>query len=197
MINHPSLQDVDIDVSDTFDASQLFPTHTRAAQISRNKLVPHNVGYYFQDIPNDPWNPGVSAIPYTEAEQQGFQKIDFLHLSFLDNFHDKQQLRVLAKKEPRWELLEHHVNVSKLFQIGNHYDVVSQVKPRSIEDLADVVAMIRPGKKNLLDRYLVEKEYVRSFLYKKTDQYYFKRSHAIGYAHVIVVQMHLIEAGLL
>lgn len=197
MVNHPSLQDVDIDISDTFDASQLFPTHTRAAQISRGKLMPHNVGYYFQDIPNDPWNPGVSAIPYTDAEQQGFQKIDFLHLSFLDNFHDKQQLRVLAKKEPRWELLEHHVNVSKLFQIGNHYDVVSQVKPRSIEDLADVVAMIRPGKKNLLDRYLVEKEYVRSFLYKKTDQYYFKRSHAIGYAHVIVVQMHLIEAGLL
>lgn len=196
-MNHqPSLQDVDIDVSDTFDANKIFGTFTRASQLKNGDLVPHNVGYYFQQIPTDPWHPGISAIPYNWAEEQGFQKIDFLHLSFLDVFTDKEQLRKLAKKEPRWELLDHHINVTKLFHIGNHYDIVSRVRPRSIDDLADVVALIRPGKRNLLERYLSEKEYVRSFLYKKTDQYYFKRSHAIGYAHVIVVQLHLLASGI-
>lgn len=192
-----SLQDVDIDVSDKFNANVLFPTHVRASQIRQNKLVPHNVGYYFQSIPQDPWQPKVAAIPYNEAEQLGFQKIDFLHLSFLDIFSSKHELRALAKKDPNWDLLHHHTNVSKLFQISNHFDVVSKVKPTSVDDLADIVALIRPGKRNLLERYLTDKQYVRSFLYKKTDQYYFKRSHAIGYAHVIVVQMHLLESGLL
>jgi hypothetical protein len=191
------MQDVDIDVSDKFNPSQLFDQYTRASQIRRDQLVPHNVGYYFQGIPTDPWstNVPISAIPYDIAEQTGFQKIDFLHLSFLDRFTNKQQLRELASREPRWELMDHSINVSKLFQLSNHFDIVSRVRPRSIDDVADIVALIRPGKRNLLERYMTNKQDVRSFLYLKTDQYYFKRSHAIGYAHVIAIQLHLIQAG--
>ncbi len=197
MYLRPTLQDVDIDVNDQFNPAELFAHYTRASQIKHDKLIPHNVGFYFQQIPTDPWNPQQSAIPYDTAQSLGFQKIDFLHLTFLDIFKDKQELRTLIKRDPNWELLDHHTNVAKLFQISNHFDVVSVVKPRSIDDLADVVALIRPGKKRLLERYLREKDYIRSFLYKKTDQYYFKRSHAIGYAHVIAVQLHMIEAGAL
>lgn len=193
----PTLQDVDIDINNQFNPDVLFANYTRASQIRQDKLTPHNVGFYFQQIPTDPWNPHQSAIPYDVAQQLGFQKIDFLHLTFLDNFKNKNELRMLMKQTPNWDLLNHQTNVAKLFQISNHFDIVSAIKPKSIDDLADVVALIRPGKKRLLERYLKEKNYVRSFLYKKTDQYYFKRSHAIGYAHVIVVQLHMIEAGAL
>lgn len=191
----PTLQDVDIDINDDFNPSKLFTYYTRASQIKQDKLISHNVGFYFQQIPTDPWNPQQSSIPYDIAQQLGFQKIDFLHLTFLDNFKNKNELRTLMKQTPNWDLLNHQTNVVKLFQIGNHFDVVSLVKPKSIDDLADVVALIRPGKKRLLERYLKDKQYVRSFLYKKTDQYYFKRSHAIGYAHVIAVQLLMIETG--
>ena len=191
----PVMQDVDIDVNDQFNPKRLFDQFTHASMIRQGKLAQHPVGLYFQSIPTDPWNQRISAIPYSDAEEHGFQKIDFLHLTFLDAFDDKEELRQLAKKEPNWALLNHRSNVVKLFHISNHFDVVDRIKPKSIEDLADVVALIRPGKRNLLERYVNERDYVRSFLYKKTDQYYFKRSHAIGYAMVIAVQLHLIAQG--
>jgi hypothetical protein len=63
--------------------------------------------------------------------------------------------------------------------------------PESIEQLAAVLAMIRPAK-----RYLIGKEWttVMTEIWTKpdNDDYYFKKAHAIAYAHVIVVQMNLI-----
>ena len=51
-----------------------------------------------------------------------------------------------------------------------------------------ILAMIRPGK-----RYLVGKswEEVEKDVWTKTDDYFFKRSHAIGYATAICVQLNL------
>ena len=52
-----------------------------------------------------------------------------------------------------------------------------------------ILAMIRPGK-----RYLVGKswEQIEKEVWVKTDEYFFKHSHAIGYALAIVVQLNLI-----
>ena len=49
--------------------------------------------------------------------------------------------------------------------------------------------MIRPGK-----RYLVGNswEVIEKEVWEKTDDYFFKRSHAIGYAMVILVQLNLL-----
>ena len=74
---------------------------------------------------------------------------------------------------------------------------MKKVKPRSIETLADAIALIRPGKVNLISIYLAQPEMVRKVLYTQSDQYSFKRSHAIAYAMVIVLQLHLIELGLM
>jgi hypothetical protein len=63
--------------------------------------------------------------------------------------------------------------------------------PISIEQLAAVLAVIRPAK-----RYLIGKDWNEVFaeVWEKPvgDEYYFKKAHAIAYAHVIVVQMNLI-----
>jgi DNA polymerase III alpha subunit len=65
------------------------------------------------------------------------------------------------------------------------------MKPTSIEELAAVLAVIRPAK-----RYLIGKDWqtVKNEVWQKPagDEYYFKKAHAVAYAAVIVVQMNLI-----
>jgi DNA polymerase III alpha subunit len=69
------------------------------------------------------------------------------------------------------------------------------MEPKSIEELAAILAMIRPAK-----RYLIGKDWttVMTEVWTKpeNDEYYFKKAHAIAYAHVIVVQMNLICEGI-
>lgn len=84
----------------------------------------------------------------------------------------------------------------KLFQLAKHGELLQKVKPRSVQELADCMALIRPGKKALLGLYVKEREACRRTLYAKDDQgYSFKKSHALAYALVVVLQLHLIEQG--
>jgi hypothetical protein len=68
------------------------------------------------------------------------------------------------------------------------------MKPKSIEQLGAILAMIRPAK-----RYLIGKEWttVMTEVWTKpeNDEYYFKKAHAIAYAQAVVVQMNLICEG--
>jgi hypothetical protein len=68
------------------------------------------------------------------------------------------------------------------------------MKPRSIEQLGAILAMIRPAK-----RYLIGKDWttVMTEVWTKpeNDEYYFKKAHAIAYAQAVVVQMNLICEG--
>jgi DNA polymerase III alpha subunit len=170
-----------------------------ASRVNDGQLVKHQVGVYFQDIPKDPIT-NLSAIPYKEAEELGFIKIDMLHLHVLDYFENKQEIRVLLRKEPDWKLLRDPEIVGQLFQIKKHFDLINKIKPKTIQELADAIALIRPGKRNLLDVYLKDRNTVRDkLLYIKPldDSNYFKRSHAISYALVIVLQLHLVKNGIL
>lgn len=164
--------------------------------VKDNLLTKHPCGQYFQTMPKDDIT-GLAAIPYEEAEVLGYVKIDFLHLSILDHFTSKADVRELMHKEPDWSLLEVQENVEKLFQLHNHFSLVEQVKPSSVQELADCITLIRPGKRHLLKQYLENREQTRKLhLYAKTaDGYSFKRSHAISYAFTIILQLHLLEAG--
>ena len=65
------------------------------------------------------------------------------------------------------------------------------MKPKTIEQLAMVLAIIRPAKRYLLKQNWQEIE--SNVWNKPTDgSYYFKKAHAVAYAHAIVVQMNLI-----
>lgn len=188
--------DIDIDCQTHFDPQSLFDV-TAASQIKQQKIVKHPCGVYFQMIPVDPITK-LAAIPYSEAEQQGYFKFDFLHLSVLDIFTSKDQLRKLSKIPPDWLLLTDPNVVAKLFHLRDQFKVVNRVRPKTVEELADCTALIRPGKRLLLDTYVKNKELARKVLYQQSEEgYTFKRSHAIAYAMTIVVQLHLIKGGIL
>lgn len=190
--------DVDIDFPTNFDPLVYFKTAVRASRVQDGELKKHNAGAYFQYIPKDKLT-GLAAIPYEEAQALGYFKIDFLHLSFLDNFGSKEEISTLLEKEPNWILLQSPSVVGKLFQIHNHFDLVARVKPVSVQELADCIALIRPGKRYLLEAYLKNRSLIRRELYKKPDdgRAYYKKPHAVAYALTIVLQLHLIEGGIL
>jgi hypothetical protein len=161
----------------------------------KEKSVKHNTGIYAQEIPHDPFT-NLSTIDYETAESRGYFKIDFLNVSLYDGVENEEHLQRLLNIEPLWILLEHREIVEKLFHINAHYDLVSKLKPTSIEQLAAVLAIIRPAK-----RYLNEKSWneIMNEVWERPaeDQYFFKRSHAIAYACAIVVQLNLICEQLL
>lgn len=188
--------DIDIDTPTHFDPTKLFKSAIRASQVNNEKILKHPAGVYFQKMPTDPVT-GLAAVPYDKAEKYGYFKVDLLHLSLLDYFENKQQLRSLMKRQPNWDLLQDPEVVPKLFQLRNNPDLLAYIKPQCIEELADCIALIRPAKIGLQDKYLLNKEQTRKELYKMPLPVgCFKRAHAIAYAYNVIVQLHLIENGI-
>ncbi len=190
--------DIDIDFQTKFDPLNYFDTAIRSSMVKDGKLIKHPAGIYLQHIAIDPIT-SLAAIPYKDAEQLGYFKIDCLHLSLLDHFASKQEIQRLIATEPDWELLESAVVVQKLFQLHQHYDIVDIIKPRSVQELADMLALIRPSKRHLMDDYIKDRKTTRIKLYKKptNGKYYFKKGHAIAYSLNIVLQLHLIKGGII
>lgn len=187
--------DVDIDTAPTFDPQTVFPTWLRASVISNGRMRPHPCGVYPQNIPQDPVTK-LAAIPYSTAEDLGYLKIDMLHLNIYAGLKSHDEVVEMANTEPDWSLLRIERNVEKLFQLSKHYKLISTVQPTSLIELADCMALIRPGKAQLLPIYIRNREEARKALYFKDDTgYTFKKAHAIAYALVVVVQLNLIEAG--
>ena len=179
--------DVDIDMADRDKFLELVD-HIPASIKREDSFEKHNTGVYFQPIPSFPLEE-YSTIDHKEAEDLGYFKVDFLNNNVYADIKNEAHLDRLLEQEPMWELLEHKEIVEKLFHIGNHYDIIKQHLPKTVEQLAMILAMIRPGK-----RYLVGNswEVIEKEVWQKTDDYFFKRSHAIGYAMVILVQLNLL-----
>lgn len=188
--------DIDIDFQTTFDPTNYIPDAIPASMVKKGELVKHPCGYYLQTIPTDSIT-GLSAIPHDRAAEFGYFKIDFLHLSLLDNFTNKQEIRDLLKIEPNWSLMTDPTVVPKLFQLHRNYPLLVRVKPQSVQEVADCIALIRPNKRDYLEPYLLDREKVRPYLYRQQDddKSSFKRSHSIAYALTVVLQLHLIAQG--
>jgi DNA polymerase III alpha subunit len=190
-----SIGDIDIDTSPEFQPEKVFPRWIRASVLRDGDLAPHPCGVYPQIIPIDPVTE-LAAIPYDAAEELKYLKIDFLHLHVYSHFKSRDEIDALLKIEPDWTLLQVPSNHPKLFQLAKHGDILMKLKPASIMDLADVIALIRPGKRQLVPLYEKSKELARSVLWTANDSgYSFKKSHALSYAYVLVLQLHLIEQG--
>jgi DNA polymerase III alpha subunit len=72
--------------------------------------------------------------------------------------------------------------------------LLAQLQPKSVIELAMVLAMIRPGKKHLIP-VCQEKGFdaIENEIWTKTeDSYFFKKAHAVSYASVIIVQLNLL-----
>lgn len=138
------MPDVDIDFINRLDALDVLP-HIKAVRKTSDGFVVHNTGIYFQNIPHNPLTK-TATVDYKEAEQRGYFKMDFLNVSAYNGITSEQQLIELCNKEPDWELLQDLDVVGKLFHVSNHFDILQKLKPDSIEKLAAVLALIRPGK---------------------------------------------------
>lgn len=187
--------DIDIDTPSSFNPLDYFPDWTRASQCQDGKLRPHPCGVYPHPIPQDPIL-NISAIPY-DVEEFDFFKIDFLHLTIYDHFKTRDEILKILEEEPQWDLLRSPSVVEQLFQIGKHFDKVQRIQPKSIIELADLNALIRPGKAQLIDKYLENRERTRKYLYTQSDdeKYSYKKSHCIAYSLIIVLQLYLISKG--
>jgi hypothetical protein len=185
--------DIDIDFFDRNKILNLIP-HRIAMRNQNSEMIKHNTGVYFHEIPHNPFN-NLATIDYKEAESRGYFKIDFLNVSAYQDIKDEDHLNSLISKEPIWELLEHKEIVESLFHIKNHYDIVNTLKPKTVEQLAAVLAIIRPAKRYLLykDWETIEQEVWKS---DGNDGYSFKKSHSISYAYLIVMQLNLLTEKL-
>lgn len=183
------MPDIDIDFVDREKALGLFK-NIRASRDDDGKLVKHNTGVYMHPVPVNA-ETGLCAVPYNEAEDRGYFKIDFLNVSLYKGVRDEDHLNALMNQTPVWALLEQDEFTDMLFHVNGHGDILRQMKPRCVQELAAVLAMIRPAK-----RYLIGKDWttVMAEVWTKpeNDEYFFKKSHATAYAMAIVVQMNLI-----
>ena len=181
--------DIDIDFLDREQALALFK-HVRASRIDDNKLVKHNTGVYLHEVPVNAVE-NLCAVPYEEAEEKNYFKIDFLNVGIYKGVRDEAHLVQLMETEPLWDLLQDEEFIQNLFHVNGHGSTLRQSKPESIEQLAAVLAMIRPAK-----RYLIGKDWTTVMMEVWTkpenDEYFFKKSHATAYAVAVVVQMNLI-----
>jgi hypothetical protein len=183
------MPDIDIDFADRDLALQVIQS-IKASRLQDNTLVPHNTGIYVQPIPYNPVS-NLSNIDYKEAEKRGYFKIDLLNVSVYKDVKNEDHLNNLMETEPIWELLEQDEFTNLLFHINGHGDILRTMKPKNLEQLAAVLGMIRPAK-----RHLIGKDWMtvlqEIWIKPESDEYYFKKAHAIAYAQAIVVQMNLI-----
>jgi hypothetical protein len=180
--------DIDIDLFDRDNILSLI-RHIPASIEKRSVYTKHNSGVYVSKIPYDPVT-NLASIEYKEAEERGYFKLDFLNNSLYEGVRDEKHLVSLMEQEPVWELFQHEEVVQNLAHVANHIDVLKILKPESIEQLAEVLAIIRPAKRYLLNE---TRERIESEVWVKPsdDSYYFKKAHAIAYAVSIVVQINL------
>jgi len=183
------MPDIDIDFADRSKALEHFK-HAAASIDDNGTFKKHNTGIYCTSIPYNPLT-GLSTIDYKTAEDRGYFKIDFLNVSVYEGVKDRQHLKTLMETEPLWDLLLQDDFTDLLFHVNGHGSLLRQMKPTSIEELAMCLALIRPAKRHLVGRPWTE---IGLEIWEKptNGEYYFKKAHAVAYAHVIVVQMNLI-----
>ena len=183
------MPDIDIDFFNRDSALKCFK-HIAASRIDGDQSVKHNTGVYFHSVPVDAAK-NISAVPYDRADELDYFKIDFLNVNIYKGVRDETHLKELMGREPLWDLLEQEDFVNLLFHVNGHSKILKIMTPRTVEQLAAVLAVIRPAK-----RYLIGKSWgeVLQEVWTKPvgDEYYFKKSHATAYAVAVVVQMNLI-----
>ena len=183
------MPDVDIDFFDRDGVLKLFK-HTPATIEKDDKVEKHKTGVYFHAVPEHPVK-GHASIDYKKAEDRGYFKIDMLNVNIYKHVKSEQELVELMIQDPDWDMLKDATVVEQLFHLNGHFKIVSQLEPRTIEQLAAVLAIIRPAKRHLMYRDwtdIMKEVWVRP----SDGSYFFKKSHAVAYAQAIVVQMNLI-----
>jgi hypothetical protein len=182
--------DIDIDFANRDNILSLLK-HTPASIIRDGALTKHNTGVYFTDIPVDPFT-GQASLDYKAAEEREYLKLDFLNVTLYNQVRDEAQLLELMNTEPDWANLYERGFCENIIHIGAHYDTLIKMPEavNSIPRMAMFLSVIRPAKRHLIGLPWAE---VAKTVFERPvdDSYYFKKAHAISYAHLVVVNMNL------
>jgi DNA polymerase III alpha subunit len=168
------MPDIDLDFFDRDNVLTKFK-HIKGSRNEKDQLKKHNTGVYFHKV----------------ADERGYFKIDMLNVHIYEHVKNEEHLQRLMGKEPLWELLEHEDFSERVFHLNGHNDLLKVLKPNSVEKLAATLAIIRPAKRHLANK---DWQTIMNEVWTKPtgDEYYFKKAHAVAYAHAIVVHMNLI-----
>ncbi len=186
------LGDIDIDTADRRTLLHVVE-HVPASIRKKTHYSLHNSGVYFHNVPKHPFL-DCCSIGYDEAENHNCYKIDILNNSIYSGVTSEAHLTHLMSITPMWELLEHLEVVQQLAHINNHFNLVKRLKPRTTTQLAMLLALIRPGKRHLVNKcqnqgwHSLEPE----IWTPDSNGYTFKKSHSISLAVSIVVQLNLL-----
>jgi len=186
------MPDIDIDFANRDQILKIIE-HVKACRKTEHGFIHHNTGVYPHSIPKDPVT-NIAGIDYKTAEDRGYFKVDFLNVTVYDKIQNEEQLIRLMTTEPLWGLLEQKDFCDLIFHINGYHNLIAKLKPKNIEQLAMFLAVIRPGKKHLQSKVQTQGwDSISNEIWTKTeDSYSFKKSHAVAYAHAIVVQINQI-----
>jgi DNA polymerase III alpha subunit len=190
--------DIDIDFADRNLALSVLE-HIPASMIKDGALEKHNTGVYFHAVPVDPLT-NLCSWNYQAAEQNNCYKIDLLNVHVYEQIKSEEHLINLINQEIDWNIFQYTEFVQNLIHIGNHSALVAELKPKSITDLAIILALIRPGKRHLIETCKKHGfDSIKNEIWiSSEDSYSFKASHAHSYA--LLVKVHaclLIEKSVL
>jgi hypothetical protein len=187
--------DIDIDFGNR-ELALACINHTRASQLKDGQLVSHNTGVYVTDMPQDPFT-GLAGIPYDQAEDRGYVKLDLLNVSLYQRVQSEAHLLALMEQTPDWARFNSDREFfEQLIHVNNHWELLKRMPDPvdSIPRLAMFLAVIRPAKRSLVGQSwkdVAERVWERPV----DDTYYFKKSHAVAYAHLVVVNMNLLGSA--
>ena len=156
-----------------------------------DKFEKHPSGVFFQNVPRDPIT-NMSTLDHRIAADYGYFKIDFLNVNMYEGVRNEEHLLDLLNKEPPWDFFEYPEITDQLFHLKGHGDLLVKYKPVSVEDLAMILAVIRPSKAHLRNSGW---DQIRKEVWVKHDGdegYQFKRAHGIAYALAIIVNLNLL-----
>ena len=178
--------DVDIDLANRQEL--LDKIVSVPARIETRK---HNTGVYTHRVPVDPLT-GMCTYDYKSADEVGFFKLDLLNVSIYKDVRNEEHLQELMEREPIWELLKHPEFTSQVFHLSGNEELVSTLEPSSIEQLAAVLAIIRPSKRYLAKDVDWDRINAEVWTPPQDGSYYFKKAHAFSYAMAVIVHMNLL-----
>ena len=204
MLPKIEIPDVDLDVSDRDKALASLRQYIQASQINNDRvMVPHNTGIYFQKIPVDPVT-GLASFPYKEAEELGYFKVDIIPNHVYDLVESNEELDALLEAPVDWSwfldkrFFEAEDNRYQLTHLAKYHHLCEMYPPQSVEDIACLIAVIRPRKK-----YLVGEPWdiIKTVVWQKLDtedskHYFFKKSHAVAFGVLVILHAQLIARHL-
>jgi DNA polymerase III alpha subunit len=155
------------------------------------RVEKHPTGVYFQNIPRDPVT-NMSTLDHRIANDYGYFKVDFLNVNMYADIRDETHLLELVDRDPPWDFFLYREITDQLFHLKGHSNLLVKYQPKSIEDLAMILAIMRPAK-----AYLQQCDWdkIRKEVWLKVEgeeNYQFKRSHSLSYALAIVVNLNLL-----